>query len=59
MIAFIKGHLLKKEDDRILLLANQIGYEVMVPAFVRDSLIDKQTGDEMSLYIYYHQKLYQ
>jgi Holliday junction DNA helicase RuvA len=55
MIAFIKGHLLKKEDDRILLLANQIGYEVMVPAFVRDSLIDKQTGDEMSLYIYYHQ----
>ncbi|KJS28518.1 MAG: ATP-dependent DNA helicase RuvA [Desulfatitalea sp. BRH_c12] len=55
MIAFIKGHLLKKEDDRILILANQIGYEVMVPAFVRDSLNDKQTGDEMSLYIYYHQ----
>jgi Holliday junction DNA helicase RuvA len=55
MIAYIEGRLLKKDDDRILLLANQVGYEIMVPAFVRETLNAKQTGDEVALYIYYHQ----
>ncbi len=55
MIAYIEGRLLKKDDDRILLLANQVGYEILVPAFVRETLNDKQVGDEVALYIYYHQ----
>jgi holliday junction DNA helicase RuvA len=55
MIAYIEGRLLKKEDDRILLLANQVGYEIMVPVFVRETLHGKQVGDEVALYIYYHQ----
>lgn len=55
MIAYIEGRLLKKEDDRILLLANQVGYEIMVPAFVRETLNAKQIGDDVALYIYYHQ----
>lgn len=55
MIGYIEGKLLKKEDDRILLLANQIGYEVMVPAFVMETLESKSIGDELSLYIYYQQ----
>lgn len=55
MIAYIEGRLLKKEDDRILLLANQVGYEIMVPAFVSETLHGKQVGDEVALYIYYHQ----
>lgn len=55
MIAYLEGKLLKKDDDRILLLANQVGYEVLVPAFVAQSLRDKQVGDEVALYIYYHQ----
>lgn len=55
MIAYLEGRLLKIEQDRIILLANQVGYEVLVPAFVRDSLNEKQVGDETALYIYYHQ----
>ncbi|MCD6271822.1 MAG: Holliday junction DNA helicase RuvA [Deltaproteobacteria bacterium] len=55
MIGYLEGRLLKKEDDRILLLANQIGYEVLVPAVVMDRLKIKDIGSEVSLYIYYQQ----
>ena len=55
MIAYIEGRLFKKEDDRILLLTQQIGYEILVPAFVRETLNSKQIGEEVALYIYYHQ----
>ncbi len=55
MIGYIEGRLLKKEDERILLLVSQVGYEVLVPAFVRDTIKGKQVGDELALYIYYHQ----
>ena len=55
MIAYLEGRLVKREQDRIILLANQVGYEVLVPAFVRDTLNTKEVGDEVSLYIYYHQ----
>ena len=55
MIGYLEGKLLKKEDDRILLLANQIGYEVLVPAVVMDRLKIKDIGSEVSLYIYYQQ----
>ena len=55
MIGYIEGRLLKIEEERILLLANQVGYEVLVPAFVRKTLAAKQVGEELALYIYYHQ----
>ena len=55
MIGYLEGKLLKKEDDRILLLANQVGYEVLVPAVVMNSLKIKDIGSEVSLYIYYQQ----
>jgi len=55
MIGYLEGKLLKKEDDRILLLANQVGYEVLVPAVVMDRLKTKDIGSEVSLYIYYQQ----
>jgi len=55
MIGYIEGRLLKIEAERILLLANQLGYEVLVPAFVRETLNAKAVGDELALYIYYHQ----
>jgi len=54
MIGYLEGRLLKIEDERILLLVNQVGYEVMVPQFVRQTLDDKHVGDEVALYIYYH-----
>ena len=55
MIGYLEGKLLKKEQDRILLLANQVGYEILLPAIVRESIDSKKTGEEVALYIYYHQ----
>jgi Holliday junction DNA helicase RuvA len=55
MIAYLEGTLLKKETDRIILLANQVGYEVLVPLFVMESINAKSVGDTVSLFIYYHQ----
>ena len=55
MIGYLEGKLLKKEDDRILILANQVGYEVLLPAFVMETFRSKTVGDQVSLYIYYQQ----
>ena len=55
MIGYLEGKLLKKEEDRVLLLTNQIGYEVLVPAVVMESLQNKDVGEEISLYIFFQQ----
>ena len=55
MIGYIEGKLLKKEDDRILLLVNQVGYEILLPAFVMETVRSKEIGVELSFYIYYQQ----
>jgi holliday junction DNA helicase RuvA len=55
MIGYLEGRMLNKEEDRILLLANQVGYEVSLPSFVRACIDHKGVGDEIALYIYYHQ----
>jgi Holliday junction DNA helicase RuvA len=55
MIGYLEGKLLKKEGDRILLLANQVGYEVLLPAVVMETFGAKKVGDDVSLYIYYQQ----
>ena len=55
MIGYLEGTLLKKEEERILLLANQVGYEVLLPAFVMETLRATRVGDAISLYIYYNQ----
>jgi holliday junction DNA helicase RuvA len=55
MIGYLEGKLLKKGDDRILVLANQVGYEVLLPAFVMNTYRAKPVGDPVSLYIYHQQ----
>jgi Holliday junction DNA helicase RuvA len=55
MIGYLEGRLLKKEADRILLLANQVGYEILVPVMVMESMHSVAVGDTLSLYIYYYQ----
>lgn len=55
MIGYIEGKILSKEEDRILVLANQIGYEVLLPGIVLERLQANEIGDEISLYIFYHQ----
>lgn len=55
MIGYLEGSILKKDDDRILLLANQIGYEVLLPVNVMQTLTGTSAGESISLYIYFQQ----
>lgn len=65
MIGYLEGKIIDKNEDRILLLCNQVGYEVILPAFVRATLEDKfsvnvppntiPNDETISFYIYYHQ----
>jgi len=55
MIGYLEGKLLKKEAEKILLLASQVGYEIMLPAFVMETFRTKSVGDNVSLYIFHQQ----
>ena len=55
MIGYLEGVLLKKRTDRILLLAGHVGYELLLPAMVMDSISRKAEGDPAFFYVYYHQ----
>jgi Holliday junction DNA helicase RuvA len=55
VIAYIQGTLIKKDEDRVLVLANQIGYEILLPAVVMETLHQKAAGAEVAFHIYYHQ----
>lgn len=58
MISYLEGRLLRKEEDRVVILAHGVGYEVLLPPIVRTVLEDKHAGpegDEVSLHIaYFH-----
>lgn len=55
MIAYLEGTILTMDDERLILLVGQVGYEVLVPVSVRAELAAKTAGDRVSLHIYYHQ----
>ena len=55
MIGYIEGKILKTEKERVLVLANQVGYEILLPAFVMEGLATKKVGDDIALYIFYQQ----
>lgn len=55
MIGYIEGKILKKEDERVLVLANQVGYEILLPAFVMETIKPQKAGDEIALYVFYQQ----
>jgi Holliday junction DNA helicase RuvA len=55
VIGYLEGKLLKKEEDRVLLLTNHVGYEVLLPAIVMQSLQNKNVGEEISFYIFFQQ----
>lgn len=55
MIGYLEGKILKKENDRIVLLVNHVGYEVLLPSIVGETLKNKSVGDALSLYIYFQQ----
>ncbi len=56
MISYLSGTLLrkKKDDLRVLVRVNGLGYEVLLPFFVRRAFDDKNEGDDVELEIYYH-----
>lgn len=58
MISFLEGKLLKKNEDRVVILTNGIGYEVLLPSIVRQTYNNKKAGedgDQVELHIFYHQ----
>jgi Holliday junction DNA helicase RuvA len=58
MIRYIEGRLLKKEEDRVVILANGVGYEILLPAIVRKTFNSKRAGEDgeiVKLYIHYQQ----
>lgn len=55
MIAYIEGKILKKTEDRVLLLTHGVGYEVLLPGFMVTRLKSKPEGEDLALYIYHQQ----
>jgi Holliday junction DNA helicase RuvA len=55
VIGYLQGRILKKDDDRLLVLAGGVGYEVLVPAVVMAALSETAVGEEVALHIYYQQ----
>lgn len=55
MIGYLEGKLIKKEEERILLLVNHVGYEILLPAIVMKNISLNKTDDTISLFIYYYQ----
>jgi Holliday junction DNA helicase RuvA len=55
VIGYIEGKILKIEDERVLVLANQVGYEILLPAFVMQTIGAHKIGDEIALYVYFQQ----
>jgi Holliday junction DNA helicase RuvA len=58
VIRYIEGKLLKKEDDRVVILTNGVGYEIVLPPIVRRSFNGTKAGDDgeiVKLHISYQQ----
>ncbi len=54
MIGYLEGRLLDGGSDAILILAGQVGYEVMVSPFIRSQVMALPPEEPVRLYIYYH-----
>ncbi|MCX6023310.1 MAG: Holliday junction ATP-dependent DNA helicase RuvA [Chloroflexi bacterium] len=56
MIAYLSGKLrrLRRDPQRVIVDVGGVGYEVLLPVFVRRSLEDRPDGEPVELHIYYH-----
>jgi Holliday junction DNA helicase RuvA len=55
MIGYIEGRIIQHETDGILLLAGQIGYEILLNPITLEQVTSESSADGLvSLYIYYH-----
>jgi len=55
LIGYLEGRVMKLAEDNILLLVNQVGYEILLPATVAHGVRGKISDGFLGLYIYYHQ----
>jgi len=55
MIAYLEGTILSREEDRIVLLVNHVGYEILLPAHIMEGLQENLGGGARSFHIYYYQ----
>ncbi|MBI9086739.1 MAG: Holliday junction DNA helicase RuvA [Desulfobacterales bacterium] len=55
MIGYLEGKLIHRDEERVMVLAGQVGYEVMLPGFVMATLADRPIGEGVAFYIYFHQ----
>ncbi len=57
MISYLEGKILDSSDDRITLLVNGIGYEILIPAYVMNEIKRDMRSEnkELKLYISYNQ----
>ena len=55
MIAYLEGTILQYSEDRIILLANQVGYEILLPVTVQAELVELPDDAVIALHIYHHQ----
>lgn len=58
MISYLKGELRMNHahDDRVTLIVNGIGYDVLIPAFVMKRIrTEKKEGEDLELYVSYNQ----
>jgi len=58
VISYLKGELRMNyaHDDRVTLVVNGIGYDVLIPAFVMKRIrADRKEGEELELYVSFNQ----
>ena len=59
MIAYLEGKLLKKDEDKIILLVNGVGYEIFLPIVTAYQVSMKLCGETMALHIFHYQSEHQ
>ena len=62
MISYLEGTLFKKDGDKLVVLAQGVGYEVLLPSIVSQALAGRRSGedgDRVKLHIFYHQSEHQ
>lgn len=55
MIGYLKGNIIKAEGDGILLLAGDVGYNVLLPNIVSEKIRLVPADEQVFFYIYFHQ----
>jgi Holliday junction DNA helicase RuvA len=54
MIAYLRGHILRRSEELIVVEAGGVGYEVHLPVVVARALAGAPADGEVALYISYH-----